>query len=127
MAKKNAIKEKSVVFGREIIQICSAPGNKGILSPIYDQLLRSSTSVGAMLCEAEFAESKKDFLHKLKISLKEINESIHWLDMLQSASAINEDAYTPALAHAKEIKYILIAIIKTTENNMKIEAASRKN
>ena len=81
MEKKNVIKEKSFEFAKEIVYLYKVLAEKReyVLSK---QLLRSGTSIGANIREAEHAQSKADFIHKLSISLKEANETEYWLDLL---------------------------------------------
>ena len=81
MEKKNVIKEKSFEFAKEIVYLYKVLAEKReyVLSK---QLLRSETSIGANIREAEHAQSKADFIHKLSISLKEANETEYWLDLL---------------------------------------------
>lgn len=83
--RKNIIEEKSFDFALAIIKIVKeirAVHNEHILSR---QLMRSGTSIGAMVREAEHAESKKDFIHKMSIGLKEANETRYWLDLLHES------------------------------------------
>lgn len=79
------------------------------------QLLRSGTSVGAMIREAEHSESRKDFVHKLAIAQKEINETIYWLELLKETSYLSEEEFLSIHEDAVEIIKILTAIIKTSK------------
>lgn len=81
------------------------------------QLLRSGTSVGAMIREAEHAESKNDFSHKLAIAQKEINESIYWLDLLKETNYLTISEHENILHDAVEIIKLITAIIKSTKSN----------
>jgi four helix bundle protein len=81
MEKKNIIKDKSFVFAVEIVYLCKILTEKKEFE-LSKQLLRSGTSIGANIREAEHAQSKADFIHKLSISLKEANETEYWLDLL---------------------------------------------
>ncbi len=81
--RENVIKKKSYDFALAIIKL-----NKDLVEHkrefvLSKQLSRSGTSVGALIREAEHAESKKDFLHKMNIALKEANESEYWLELLR--------------------------------------------
>lgn len=82
--------------------------------PIISQILRSGTSIGANICEAEFAESKEDFKHKLKISLKEASETRYWLKILQSCEYINKEQYDSLMTDCLEIIKLLTSIINRT-------------
>jgi four helix bundle protein len=78
MEQKNIIVEKSVEFGLEIVKYCELLDEKKKYV-IAKQLLRSGTSIGANVFEAQHAESKLDFIHKMKIAIKEANETLYWL------------------------------------------------
>ena len=82
------------------------------------QLLRSGTAVGALIREAEFAQSKKDFVNKMSISLKEANESLYWLDLLKDTDYINKEAHQTHLSLNKELVAMLVSSIKTTKSRM---------
>lgn len=82
------------------------------------QLLRSGTSVGAMVREAEHSESKADFIHKLSVAQKEINESIYWLQLLQATNYLNNDEFESVNTDAVELIKILTTIIKNTKQNI---------
>ena len=84
---------------------------------ISNQILRSGTSVGANLKEGYFAESNKDYIHKLSISLKELNETIYWLELLQIENIIEEKEFNSLKNNGIEIMKILVTII----NKMKLK------
>ncbi len=87
--RKNVIEEKSFDFALaivNIVKIIQAENNEYILSK---QLIRSGTAIGAMVREAENAESKKDFIHKMAIGLKEANETRYWLDLLYKSDYLD--------------------------------------
>jgi four helix bundle protein len=111
MKRDNNLKEKSFQFALESIQLCQNLYDKKefILSK---QLIRSATSVGAQIREAEYAQSNADFIHKLSIAQKEINESIYWLEILQKSNWISVENFNPIHFKAIEILKILISIIK---------------
>jgi four helix bundle protein len=80
--------------------------------------LRSGTSVGAMIREAEHAESKKDFIHKMAIAQKEINETIYWLELLTSTEYINVEQFESMKEDSVEIIKLVTSIIKTAKTNI---------
>ena len=82
-------------------------------------MVRSGTSVGALIREAEHAESRKDFVHKLTIGLKEINETIYWIELLFATEYINKRMFESMKSDAEEVLKMLIASIKTTKSGMK--------
>jgi four helix bundle protein len=115
MEKKNVIKEKSFEFAVEIVYLYKVLVEKKefVLSR---QLLRSGTSIGANVREAEQAESKADFIHKLAISLKEANETEYWLDLLYETKFINEMEFHNVKAKNIEILKLLVSIINTSKS-----------
>ena len=79
------------------------------------QLLRSGTSIGANLSEAQYAVSRKEFLVKTTISLKECAETEYWLDLLKETGLLNQKEYDSIMPDCKEILKLLISITKTTK------------
>ncbi|HLP65313.1 four helix bundle protein [Flavobacterium sp.] len=113
---KNAVKEKSFSFAIEIIhfyKIISQERKEFVLSK---QLLRAGTSIGANIREAEHAESKADFIHKLSIALKEANETEYWLDLLFETKYINIEEFDKIKPKVVELLKLLISIINTSKN-----------
>ena len=84
------------------------------------QLLRCGTSIGANVREAEHAESTEDFIHKLKISLKESNETEYWLELFYKAEYITAAQYNSLNNDCKELSKLLISIIKSTKEKNNI-------
>ena len=80
---------------------------------LSQQLIRSGTSIGAIVREAEHAESIKDFVHKLSIGLKEANECIYWLDLLHATDYLNKKMYDSMTKDALELLKMLISSVKT--------------
>ena len=78
----SVLREKSKDFAKRIIFLCRRLKEERVESPIINQLLRSGTSVGANIHEAQYAQGTKDFISKLEIALKECNESEYWLELL---------------------------------------------
>ena len=79
------------------------------------QLLRSGTSIGAMVREYELAESKKDFIHKMSIAQKEINENIYWLELMYATNYLNDSEFESLNKDAVEIIKLLSRIIKSSK------------
>ena len=82
------------------------------------QLLRSGTAVGALIGEAEFAQSKADFIHKVSISLKEVNESMYWLDLLKDTDYITKNQPDDMFQMNKELVAMLVSSIKTSKSKL---------
>lgn len=85
-ARKFDLEERTASFGENIIDFSKKIKSTPITMSLISQLIRSATSVGANYCEADCAETKKDFEHKLGICKKESKESRHWLRMVARAN-----------------------------------------
>lgn len=116
--RKNIIKKKSFDFAVRVVRLYQFLVSDKKEFVLSKQLLRSGTSVGAMVREAEHAESKPDFKHKLSIAQKEINETIYWLELLQATDYISLTEFDSLNTDAVEIIKLLTAIIKTTKLNI---------
>jgi four helix bundle protein len=81
------------------------------------QMLRSGTSVGAMMREAKFAQSRADFVNKTSIALKEANETLYWIELLHDGEYIDDKTFESIHNEANEITSILASIVKTTKVN----------
>lgn len=117
MRSKSIIKQKSVAFALRIIKAFRFLKEQKGEYVMSKQLLRSGTAIGALIREAEFAESKKDFIHKLHISLKEANETDYWLTLLHESDYINDIAFQSIQADCTELIKLLTSIIKTSKCN----------
>ena len=113
--KNNIIKDKSFTFALRIIKLNKYLKEQKKEYVLSKQLLRSGTSIGAMVREAEQAESKADFIHKLSIALKEANESEYWLELLHQSEYIDEKGFQSISCDLKEILRLLTSIIKTAK------------
>ena len=117
MRSKSIIKQKSVAFALRIINAFRFLKEQKGEYVMSKQLLRSGTAIGALIREAEFAESKKDFIHKLHISLKEANETDYWLTLLHESDYINDIAFQSIQADCTELIKLLTSIIKSSKCN----------
>ncbi|MFN0201304.1 MAG: four helix bundle protein [Bacteroidia bacterium] len=116
--KDNIVKNKSFQFALRIIKLYKYLTNEHREYVLSKQLLRSGTAIGAMMREAEHAESKMDFIHKCSIALKECNESDYWIELLYQSDYLNEKAYRSLKNDNEEILKLLVTIIKTSKNNL---------
>lgn len=116
--KENIVKQRSFEFAIRTVKLYRFLCEKQKEYVLSKQLLRSGTSVGAMVREAEHAESKTDFKHKLSIAQKEINESLYWLELLKETGYLTEAQFDDIGEDATGILKLLTSIIKTTKNNM---------
>ena len=116
--KENIVKIKSFAFAVRVVklyQFLCAQKKEFVLSK---QLLRSGTSVGAMVREAEHAETKNDFKHKMGIAQKEINETIYWLELLKATDYLTQEQFESINNDAVELIKLITAILKSTKNNI---------
>lgn len=115
MVKENIIKNKSFDFALRIVKLFKFLQDKKeyVLSK---QVLRSGTSVGAMVRESEHAESKADFIHKMAIAQKEANETSYWLELLYKADYLENSIFDPMEKDLNEIQKLLSSIIISSKN-----------
>lgn len=113
---KNVLKDKSYSFALEIVKLSKIiqTQNEFVLGR---QILRSGTAVGALIREAEFGQSKKDFINKMSIALKEANETLYWLDLLKDAEIIELKIYQKLKSLNLELVAMLVSSIKTAKMN----------
>lgn len=121
MSTANILGEKSFEFAIRIVNLykfLTKEQNEQVLSK---QILRSGTSIGAMISESEHSESKMDFIHKLAIAQKEANETIYWLKLLHATNYLEAKAYKSILDDATDLIKILTASIKTAKRKIRTE------
>lgn len=113
---KFILKDRSFSFAVRIVEFCRnlQENHEYILSK---QMLRSGTAIGALIREAEFAESRTDFRHKLSIALKEANETLYWLLLLQHTYSKNDENLPWLQGECNEIVSMLVTIVKKTKPN----------
>jgi len=119
MSQESVLKTKSFDFAIRVIKLHQYLRKKFDEYQLSKQVLRAGTSVGALIREAEHAESRKDFLHKLNIGLKEINECSYWLDLLFATNYLNKKMYESIKKDSTELLKMLIASVKTTKTRIK--------
>ena len=111
----NILIDLSMNFAVEIVNLCESLKGKTSLT---NQLLRSGTSIGANIHEANYASSKADFVAKMQIALKECHETEYWLKLFVKTNTINESIYTKLSNDSGKIRRILIASINTAKGNV---------
>ena len=114
--KESILKSKSFALAVRIVRLYKYLSEQKTEYVLSKQVLRSGTSVGAMVSEAEYSESKADFAHKMGIARKELNETLYWLELLLQTEYITQTEYNSLLADAIEIIKILTTSIKTAKN-----------
>jgi four helix bundle protein len=106
------LEERTALFGEQVIAFAKRIPTNDITGVLVRQFVRSGTSVGANYCEANDAESKKDFRHKIGICRKESKETKHWVRMIVAADPRLRDEGVPVWQEAKELNLIFGSILK---------------
>ena len=115
----NAIKDKSKAFAIRIVRLYRYLCEEKKEWVLSKQLLRSGTSIGANIVEAQAAVSKKDFLAKMYISFKECCETEYWLELLHDTDYLSDDEFKSIDEDNLELKKLLSSITYTTSKNLK--------
>ena len=114
--KENKLVDMSTSFAVDILNLVEfLIANKVGIIP--NQIGRSGTSIGANVREAQYAQGKKDFVSKLKIALKEANETVYWLELLLKTNAINKEYFDNLNEKCTAIKLVLIKSCNTAQSS----------
>jgi four helix bundle protein len=116
MSSNSILKSKSFDFAVRVINLYKYLKKKHGEYIISQQIIRAGTAIGALVREAEFAESRNDFLHKLHIGLKEANESVYWLELLHATNYITKKMFDSMIKDATELLKMLISSVKTVKS-----------
>ena len=108
------LKELSMAFSVDVLKLCD--GIKGHYS-IVNQLERSATSIGANIHEANYAQSRADFIAKLQIALKECYETEYWIELFVKSGLINREKAKTVYNNCGTIRRLLISSVNTAKNN----------
>ena len=119
MKDNNIIEEKSFEFAVRTVNLYKYLTSERQEHIMSKQLLRSGTSVGANISEAQQAQSPMNFLSKMSIALKESYESDYWLRLLYRTEYLTKDEYNSIITDCRTISKLLVSIIKSTKNNNK--------
>jgi len=118
MEKNNILAKKSYGFAIRIVRLAQhLNGQKEYI--LSKQILRSGTSIGALVSESKYAQSKADFLNKLMIALKEANETQYWINLLYDTDYLTDSLYKSFYQDINEIISILVATTKTIKKGNK--------
>jgi len=109
--KRYNLEERTAQFGEAIIELVKTFPQNPINSPLVSQIVRAGTSIGANYMEADGAESKKDFQHKISICKKESKETKHWLRMIAKANPGRRDECQKLSREAQELTLIFSSIL----------------
>ena len=110
------LRTKSKGFVKNIIFLCRKLKQNGVETALVNQLLRSGTSVGANIHEAQYAQGTKDFISKFEIALKECNESEYWLELLYEVESITKEEFNLFQKDCIELRRMLISSVTTLKN-----------
>jgi four helix bundle protein len=111
------LEDRLLEFSARIIRLVDALPNTRAANHLAGQLLRSGTSTYGNHGEVEAAESRKDFIHKLKICLKELKETRRWLKLVRKAEMLSASKMTRILNESEELVRIFFSSIRTAEKN----------
>ena len=113
----SVLRDKSKEFAKQIVILCRTIKQEHRESVLTNQLLRSGTSIGANIHEAQYAQGTKDFISKFEISLKEVYETEYWLELLFETGYMDEQTYKPIQNSCGAIRRMLISSIQTVKEN----------
>ena len=113
------LEQKSFQFAIRIVNLCKHLQSTKKEYTLSKQLLRSGTSIGANVAEAQQAQSKADFISKLQIALKECYESEYWLELFTRANIVSVEQTNVLLHDCGEIRRMLISSLTTIKKNSK--------
>ena len=114
---ENQLITLSKQFAVDMICLCDKMKTRGRATAIINQLLRSGTSIGANIHEANYASSKADFINKFQIALKECYETDYWLGVFHEAEIISKEEFEASFSKCSKLRKLLIASITTAKKN----------
>ena len=109
------LRDKAKDFAKAVVILCRDMKLKHKESVLINQLLRSATSIGANLHEAQYAQSTNDFISKLEIALKEATETKYWLRLLNATEYLSDTEFNSIYTDCSELEKLLVAIVKSTK------------
>ena len=110
------LRNKSKGFAKDIVFLCRKMKQNGVEGALINQLLRSGTSVGANIHEAQYAQGTKDFISKFEIALKECNESEYWLELLHETNGMTDIEFEQFRKACTELRRMLVSSVTTLKN-----------
>ncbi len=114
--KPSIIRDKSFAFALRAVKLSKYLQEKKREFVLSRQVLRSGTAIGALVREAEHAQSRADFINKMSIALKEANETDYWLDLLHQSDYSTQENYDSIHPDVQKLIKLLVAIVKTTKS-----------
>lgn len=115
---ENGIAEKSLKFAISVVKLYQYLSEQKREFVLSKQFLRSGTAIGALVREAEHAQSKSDFLNKMNISLKEANETLYWIILMKETDYLSQQEFQSIHNDAEELVKMLASIVKTTKQKL---------
>ena len=115
MNTQNVVVNKSMEFAVQIVKLSRYLREEKREYELGSQLMRSGTSIGANIREAVYGQSRKDFLSKMSIALKEAGETIYWLELLRRTELLSEHECASVAGQAEELRRLLVSIVKSTK------------
>ena len=112
------MRDKSKAFARKIVVLCRKLKDDRVEWTLINQLLRSGTSIGANIHEAQYAQGTRDFISKLEIALKECNESEYWLELLYDVGSLAKEDFTTLQNDCVELRKMLISSVTTIKKKL---------
>ncbi|OGH77739.1 MAG: four helix bundle protein [Candidatus Magasanikbacteria bacterium RIFOXYC2_FULL_40_16] len=118
--RKYDLEERTAVFGENVIEFCKKIPNNDITKRIIPQLVAAGTAVGSNYCEADCAESSKDFIHKMSIANKEAKEAKHFIRMFSKACPEYVEEGRKLWQEAHELNLIFTTIINKAKKTQQL-------
>ena len=109
---ESILRTKSKEFAKSIVWLCRELKENDVEYALINQLLRSGTSVGANIHEAQYAQGTKDFISKFEIALKECNETEYWLEILLDVEGMFEEDFKLLQEECIELRRMLVSSVK---------------
>jgi four helix bundle protein len=114
---KSVLRDKSYMFAIKIVKLSQYLQSEKKEFVLSKQILKSGTAIGALIREAEFGQSRPDFISKMSISLKEANETEYWLSILNDTNYLEFELFNSLQSDCKELIAMLVSTVKTSKSN----------
>ena len=115
---ENVLKDKSLIFAVRVVKLAQWLEKNKREYVLSKQVLRSGTAIGALISEADFAQSKADFVSKMSISLKEANETLYWLKLLKETDYVEDSLFNSLCKDVSELIKLLVSSVKTAKEKL---------
>ena len=116
--KENVLKIKSYSFALRIVKLHQFLRKEKKEYILSKQILRCGTAIGALIREAEFAQSKADFTNKMQIALREANETRYWLEIFKDSDYLNDKMFESIKNDCDELIQLLVSTVKTSKQRI---------